>query len=98
MSKILWVLILSAAAAAQSTPTLTVRPEAGTYGKNFQRGGVLGLATAHGDRFYYVEASGLPVRDTKARYSKKDLEKLEAKGIKITVKDPDSGVRVTLSQ
>ena len=56
------------------------------------------MATAHGDRFYYVEASGISVKDTKARYSKKDLEKLESCGIKIIVKDPDSGVRVTLSQ
>lgn len=92
------LLTLSTLSWSQAAPTLTVRPQAGTYAKNFNNHGVLGLATAHGDRFYFVEASGLSVKDTKARYSKKDLEKLEARGIKILVKDPDTGVRVTLSQ
>ncbi len=35
--------------------------------------------------FYYLESRDLPMKDIQARYKKKDLEKLESKGVKIVV-------------
>ncbi len=98
MMRVVLLLALSTFAWSQDVkPSLTVRPEASTHAKGFARGGVIGLAASHGERFYYVEGTGLSMKDTQARYSKKDLEKLEAKGIKITVEDTDN-IRVVVAQ
>jgi len=93
MWKIVAVLVLAAGSFAQDVkPSLTVRPEA-QPGPG--RGGLVGRALSH-QRFYHTESSGLSIKDTKTWYTKKDLEKLEAKGVKITVKDMD-GVKVVLT-
>lgn len=35
--------------------------------------------------FYYLESSGLPLKDIKSYYKRKDLEKLENSGVKVVV-------------
>jgi hypothetical protein len=35
--------------------------------------------------FYYLESSGLPLKDVKAYYKRKELEKLEQSGVRIVV-------------
>lgn len=40
---------------------------------------------AHGERFPYLESQNLPMHDVKDQYKRKDLEKLEAKGVKIII-------------
>jgi hypothetical protein len=35
--------------------------------------------------FYYLESRGLPLKDVKAYYKRKELEKLENRGVKIVV-------------
>jgi hypothetical protein len=49
--------------------------------------------------FYYLESSGLPLKDIKAYYKRKELEKLENAGVKIVVTTTQSvSVRGTETQ
>ncbi len=86
------VLLLAGCSFAQS---LTVRPVNGNHLKGFATAGVYGLAMTHGQRFGYLSSDGLSIKDIKTLYSKKDLEKLEARGIKITVTEVDINKVVT---
>lgn len=101
MRGILVVLLLVVGALGQNAQ-LTVRVEDSNRSAGLQ-GGAAGLILAaprsHGQRFLYIDSSGLPLKETKARYSKKDLEKLEASGVHVTVTSaPDPNVRVEVKQ
>jgi tetraacyldisaccharide-1-P 4'-kinase len=49
--------------------------------------------------FYYLESKDLPVKDIQGHYKKKDLEKLESRGVKIVVTTKDAvSVRQNESQ
>jgi hypothetical protein len=45
----------------------------------------LTLVAMHGERFFYLESRNISIHDIKTHYSKSELVKLEAKGIKIVV-------------
>jgi hypothetical protein len=48
-------------------------------------GGVIGLGLSHSERFPYLESQNLPVHEVKDQYKRKDLEKLESKGVNILI-------------
>jgi len=92
----LFVAVILSATAHATDRTLTVYPIAGNTAESVARGGlIVGLAMAHGMRFEYVGSSGLSVTDVKPQYKKKDLEKLEKDGVRVTVTSaPEVRVRV----
>jgi hypothetical protein len=80
------LLALAVLAGAQTIqPCLAVYPSTGDRLQGLAEGGVVGLTLAHGQRFFYLESTGLPLADVKVQYKKKELEKLEKKGVKIVV-------------
>ena len=88
MKKYMVVALLSLAtlASAESTQAcLAVYPIEGNRLQGMATGAYVGLALAHGQRFTYLESTGIPMADVKVNYKKKDLEKLESRGVKIVV-------------
>jgi hypothetical protein len=81
------VLMLGAtlASAESNQSCLAVYPIGGNRLKGIAEGGYVGLALAHGERFAYLESTNLPVGDVRVNYKKKDLEKLESRGVRIVV-------------
>ena len=79
------VLALTTVLAAKDRPCLIVQSTSGNRLTGLAAGGVVGLAFAHGERFPYLESQNLAVHDVKDQYKRKDLEKLEKKGVKIIV-------------
>ncbi len=77
---------LAMLAGAQTVqPCLAVYPVSGNRQQAWEQGAYVGLALAHGQRFFYLESTALPISDVKVQYKKKELEKLEKKGVKIVV-------------
>lgn len=70
------VLTLTAMLAAQNKPCLIVQTLKAEPGP-------LGIPSP--ERFPYLESQNLPMRDVKDQYKRKELEKLESKGVKIIV-------------
>ena len=83
MKVLLAVLTVTAMSMAQDEPCLIVQAVQGNRLNGLASAGVFGLALAHGERFPYLESQSLPVRDIKDQYKRKELEKLESKGVKI---------------
>ena len=70
---------------AEDKPCLIVQSIAGNRLGSLAAGGVVGIALGHGERYPYLESRNLKVKDVKDHYNKKDLEKLEASGVKVII-------------
>ena len=79
------VLVLTTAAFPQEKKCLAVYPISGNRLQGLAAGAYVGLALSHGERYGYIESTGMGIHDTKPQYKKKELEKLESNGIKIIV-------------
>jgi hypothetical protein len=85
MKIVLTILALTAILTAEDKPCLIVQSTQGNRLVGLAAAGVVGLALAHGERFPYLESRNLPIHDVKDQYKRKDLEKLESKGVKVIV-------------
>jgi hypothetical protein len=90
MQRILFVILLSAASCAQTAkPCLAVYPsEPGNAAAGIALAPITLGASAlmiHGQRFSYLESAALPIKEVKVMYSKRELEKLEKRGVTIIV-------------
>jgi len=82
---VLTTLAFATVLAAEDKPCLIVQSVQGNRLNGLAAAGVVGVAFAHGERFPYLESRNLPVHDVKDQYKRKELEKLESKGVKVIV-------------
>lgn len=85
ISLLILALSCTAFAHAADQRCLAVYPISGNRLQGLAAGAYVGLAISHGERYGFIEATGLSVRDTKPHYKKKELEALEASGVKIII-------------
>lgn len=79
------LIFTSILARAADRQCLIVQSMQGNRLSGFAIAGPIGLAMTHGERFPYLESQNLPVHDVKDQYKRKDLEKLEARGVKVII-------------